>query len=405
MKTLSGLLSRTGAWLIFITLLLAVTGFWIVLASQPSHPTGSAIAPAARATSVSGYPGPETATPPQPPRRTPTRLPASKIHLGPIENLKNKSSELDFQPAETPRFIAPATNGEVLVGVEVYGPQKLFGRVVTIDLDSGKVTPVAEVMDVAAPQISDTHIVWADQGRLQVYDRVTRKLSTLAVTGLARDFSLWGSTLVWENIEQGQTTGIMGWDLSTSKTWEVVKSTAEFKAYRPQVSGEWVIYERWGLEDGEPIKELSVIPLTGGEGIVLDRLPNMMGHTPPLYALGAPWAVWADWGEKPGLKLYNFETGEKQTVTPPDCRQDGFTGQPSHFLVSETMILFQGCYQSLGYSLTDGEFFSVPLNEGAESSGLVGWAFAHDQLVWAHMQSGPGARQTSLYSARLIRDK
>lgn len=179
----------------------------------------------------------------------------------------------------------------------------------------------------------------------------------------------------------------------------------EFKAYFPQVSGEWVIYERWGYQNGETIRELSVAPVTGGEGLVLDRLPDMMGHIPPRYAIGAPWIVWAEWGRTPGLKLYNVETGEKRTATPPDCRQDDFPGQPSHFLVSETIVLFQGCYQALGYSLADGEFFSVPLNDGAEASGLLGWAFARDRLVWVHMPDGSGPRQTNIYSAKVTQTR
>lgn len=406
MKTVSVLLSRAGAWLGAAVLLLAVSGFWFVLANQTDSPIRSALAPAAKATHASGYPGPvETAAPTQPPRPTPTRLPGRKIQLGPIENLRSTSPELDFQPAEAPRFVTPATDGKVVVGVEVKGPPKPFGDVVLIDLDSGRVTKLAEVMDVVVPHISDTYLVWSDQGRPHVYDRAADKLNTLAITGLARDISLSGSVLVWENLEQGQTTGLIGHDLATGKTWEIVRATREFKAYFPQVSGKWVIYERWGYQDGETIKELSVVPVTGGEGLVLDRLPDVMGHTPPRYAIGAPWIVWAEWGRTPRLRLYNVETGEKRTATPPDCRQDDFPGQPSHFLVSEAIVLFQGCYQGLGYSLADGEFFSVPLHEGAEASGLLGWAFARDRLVWVHMPDGSGPRQTNIYSAKVTQTK
>jgi tricorn protease-like protein len=308
-----------------------------------------------------------------------------------------------------PHFIYPATDGSTLVGVVVTGTQP-FGYVAAVDLAIGRSQRIADVWSPGNPQVSGQYVVWTDQGKLYVYDRVSAKTEQLTIGEAARDLSLSGSIVVWENISQGQTLGIWGYDLATGKDFPVVKTTATTKARKPLVSGRWVVYQSAEYKDGETRIGLNTVNMDTSESFELGRLPNLTYYVPPLYAIDVSWVAWStyEWGCS-NLHLYNLDTHISYKVAVPGCGLDEVhLGNIYHIVVSGSIVLFRGCYQSagMGYDIERDEFVSVPITRAeSQEAAFVGWAFARGQLVWS-MTVGPRwQEQTQVYAAPIIRDK
>jgi hypothetical protein len=382
-------------------------GFWQMLANLSGAQSNPAIVvtSGAAAQPLSGYPGPTaSAFPP-----TPTLLPDPGIRLGIIERLSDKSADLSFAPSGSPRFIYPATDSHALVGVVVTGIEP-FGYVAAVDLATGKSQRIADVWSPGDPQVSSQYVVWTDKGRLYVYDQVSAKIEQLMIGDAARDLSLSDSIVVWENISQGQTLGIWGYDLATGKDFPVVKATEKAKAYKPLISGQWVLYQSASYKDGETRIGLNVANLDTDEGLELGQLPYLRYYVPPLYAIDAPWVAWSayEWGVNPGLHLYNLDTHLSYAVAVPGCGLDELhQGNIYHVVISGTIVLFRGCYQSdgMGYDIEGGKFFSAPITQAeAQEAAFVDWAFAKGQLVWSLTVGPRWEEQTRVYAAPIIRD-
>ena len=400
--------TQLGTLAIGALMLVLLWGLWRMLANtsgEDGYPAEGVRAVDATQPSA-GYPGPIASPFPS----TATPLPDPGIRLGNIERLSGKAGGLPLMPADgRPHFIYPATDSNTLVGVVVTGT-KPFGYLAAVDLATGKSQRIADVWSPGNPQVSGQYVVWTDQGRLYVYDQVSAKTEQLTIGDAARDLSLSGSIVVWENISQGQTLGIWGYDLTAGKDFPVVKTTAT-KARKPLISGQWVLYQSAGYKDGETRIGLNVMNMDTGEGLELGELPYLKYYVPRLYAIDVPWVAWSayEWGVNPTLYLYNVDTRTFYTVAVPGCGLDELhQGNINRIVVSGVIVLFRGCYQSagMGYDIERGKFFSVLITRAeSQEAAFVDWAFARGRLVWS-MTVGPRwQEQTQVYAAPIIRDR
>lgn len=395
--------SAAGNWGLVLAAILGVAAFaWLLSGSLTTPGQSANVATEAVAAETVGYLGPDVQTP-EPSPATPlpaTALPETGIRLHRVEDLGAKLPGLALSPATSPQFVNLSTDGAVVAGLSVVsGKPGVFGHVALVDLTTNTVSDLAEVADVVAPRVSAGFVIWSDQGRLSVYDRKSQTSRELKLEGLARDPDLSGSVVVFENLVDGQTTGLVAYDLATDAVWQVVASTTQAKAYRPLISGNWVVFESWSLApDGQLVKTLRVANLRSQKVVDLATLPTIQGYMPIIYAIHAPWVVWAEWGEAPGLQLYNVDTGERREARPKDCSQNGYPGNPSSLRITDSLIVFSGCYQLMGYSLIDGAFFTVPVPANEAGTTFDDWALSGNRLTWALLHRSGDAQETNLYT-------
>jgi hypothetical protein len=272
------------------------------------------------------------------------------------------------------RFIRPATDGKTLVGMFLAPAPTLGGYVAAIDLATGAEQKIADVSDITYPQVSEEYIVWTDNYALNFYDRASGKSGTVNVKGKARNPSLSGITVVWENLpDPSSSVEIWGYDLQSGRDFPVVTDTV---AVNPVISGRWVVYMGNGL---------NAINLDTREKIALGSLDPPNRYLYSLYALDAPWAVWVFGAgdDKPTLHLYNLETRKGITVVLP-CSGNSQMYHAEQPVISTPIVIFMGCGQDLGYDFETGSYFSVPIERlQTQAGGFLGWTFAKGQLVWA----------------------
>lgn len=381
-----------------------VAAFWWVLmlqaGSQPQPGTSTAQPP-------TGYPGPEiTAVPSQAPLEpapfpTTTPLPSVGFDLSSARLLSDKP-ELSFDTARSPRFIRPSTDGKTLVGeviTRVSNPFSAF--VVSIDLASGATQRLADVSDVAYPRVSDQYIVWIEKFKLHFLDRSSGEQGMLEIGESARNPSLSGSIVVWEYTEHLQTSGergIWSYDLSSGRNLPVALGATS----DPEISGRWVMYKNRDDYDDSTVG-LYVYNLDSGESFPIGRVQRpTQFYMPPMYAIDVPWVVWSqgDASEKAELHLYNLDSRQAVTVPVPSCILSENAGRPEQPLISGTTVLFQGCFQAMGYNIESGGFFSVPINRvHSQPAAFVNWAFAAGQLTWVSVLDPRGQGQTEVWTA------
>jgi hypothetical protein len=381
-----------------------VAAFWWMLSRQAglqSQPGALADQP------IQGYPAPElSAVPSQVPVESAqlpmsTLLPRVAFQLDSAKLLSDKP-DLSFPTARSPRFIRPATDGKTLVGEVITSVSDPFSAyIVSVDLTSGETQKIADVSDVASPQVSDQYVVWIEKSRLNFYDRISGEQGIVDIGEVARNPSLSGSIVVWEYTEKLQTTGergIWAYDLNSGKDLPVALGATS----DPLISGHWVVYEYRDDYDDTTIG-LYAANLNTGENFSIGRIQRpTQFYMPIMHAIDPPWVVWSQGNasQKPELHFYNLDARQSMTVPVPSCNLGVHGGRPEQPLISGETVLFQGCFQAMGYNIGSGEFFSVPISQAdAQPAGFVGWDFAEGQLVWVSLLDPRGEGQTQIYTA------
>ncbi|MCC6187651.1 MAG: hypothetical protein IT318_01345 [Anaerolineales bacterium] len=211
---------------------------------------------------------------------------------------------------------------------------------------------------------------------------------------------------MWENVLPAGWA-IRGYDLSTGETLWVTSGPNDDS---PLISDRWVVYLDHANKDTD-----SIVPGFGLVAVNLDSerrvwlgylyLPHNSAFPTAYFSIDGPWVVWnarAD-NEHPSLNLYNLDTGQATVVDIPSCTLGDITGDPVNLSASDHTVLFQGCFQPMGYNIETGQFFSVPIDGNeAQPSLIAGWQFAKGQLVWVSVV-GDGLRgETRVYTAPIV---
>ncbi len=388
-----------------LSILALVAGANWALAHTKSQSAGLVGATAWASQGPSGYPGPLPSPQPSDFPPLPTPMPEAGDRLGAITVLSDKA-RLNLGTAAGPRFVDPASDGVSLVGEIPNDPPLTGGVILLIDLASGQSQRLAEVSDLARPQISPQYVVWQDQSRLHFLERATGKIGELAEANSPHNPRLAGSLVVWENLVSVGWE-IRGYDLATGKAFSVTPGPRDDA---PLISGNWVVYSEHTSKDpnaAAPGVNLLAVNLDTGRRVPLGslQLPHNAAFPSAYYSIDAPWVVWNErvQGEAPSLHIYNLDTGQTAVAKVPGCGDGVHNGDPVQIVVSGHSALFWGCFQAMGYDLDQGQFFAVPIDRAeTQPSAFVSWQFAKGQLVWVALVGEGVAGETRLYTASVL---
>jgi hypothetical protein len=317
---------------------------------------------------------------------------------------------VEIQPAAKQnwkRFAFLASDGHALVASVEDGTGKTLP--VAINLE----TKQAEVLDqnpnhawIHDVHTSNLYTVWIASLDQQdtLYMRNTQTGQTSSVVGEMHRIALSGNVVVGEQL--GDNWNIWGYDIVQNKSFPIV--TRKDDQTGPLISGRWVVYRDAADKDDIGIG-LYVINLDTGKDIRLGSVyASSTQYVPPLYAINAPWVAWGtgQWSTQPELHLYNLDTSTPYTITVASCSFREQAGRPQHLLISGSLLLFNGCYQDLGYDIEKKVFFSLPTyTPEMQGSSWAGWSLSGDQLIWIRSSGPYGQEESHIYTARIVRDK
>lgn len=415
MKSNDKAATRGGITLIVVVTILIGAMLWVVFGRPQLTPSAGTVQATAGPADTLAYPPPlsltsESVFPTPIVAVRPTLLPEMGIQPSSIQALETTRRELNARSPQHARLAALATDGKLLSGMTVQNNSvDMFGQVAVIDLASGELLDLIDVGDAVYPQVSDPYVVWAERGRLYVYDRNKRIASPLELKGQANHPTVSGTVVVWENIVDGRLTGLMAQDLVTGEMWEVTGVGVDSLPHFPSLSGDWVAYESWSFSsDGaqNTARMLQATNVRSRETVVLGPLPIVEGISPSHFALEAPWVVWSEVGQAPTLHFYNFETRERSEVKP-DCALNGQYGYPNDLQLSSQTVIFQNCFQWMGYRMKDQTFFSIALPDKSATQVFGGSAFGGGRLIWAEVNTDSKENwlSTDLLTAPLVDGK
>jgi hypothetical protein len=312
------------------------------------------------------------------------------------------------------RLLASDFDGLGMVAImEERGAQEIF--VMDMSSRQTRVLTTRDVMGVESsserwlynPHISGEYVTWiaslSQEQILLAYNLQTNQLSFITRgTGIA-DADLSDHIVIWRQLEDGRYWHILGYDLERLMYSRIV--TGSRRALRPQISGQWVIYEDWAERDGSDVS-LYLTRMDATEEICIGQVyaPEIQA-VPQFYALDTPWVAWSTghWSDRPELYLYNLETRQAVTVTVTPC--DASAARPrrvENLALSGNVVIFT-CGQPMGYDIERGEFFSVPVYAMMPADGkwwgLEGWSISGDRIVWVLSSD----QESRVYTARIER--
>jgi len=340
------------------------------------------------------------------PLPTPTPLP-SVVQVVSLE-------ELQASFGTNGRLLASDFDGLGMVAImEERGAQEIF--VMDMNAQQTRVLTPRDAMGVESasemwlynPHISGEYVTWiasfSQEQILLAYNLQTNQLSFITRGTSIADADLSGHIVIWRQLEDGRYWHIWGYDLERLTYSKIV--TGSRRALRPQISGQWIIYEDWAERDGSDVS-LYLTRVNATEEIRIGEVyaPETQA-VPQFYALDVPWVAWSTghWSDKPELHLYNLETRQVVTVTVTPCGAS--TAQPrrvENLAISGNVVIFT-CGQPMGYDIERGVFFSIPIYAtmpaDGEWWGLGGWSIAGDRIVWVLSSE----QESRVYTAQIER--
>ena len=321
------------------------------------------------------------------PLPTPTLLSSREVRVTALEELQALSTMED-------RLIAPDFDARTIAIIA-----RDRKSIVTADVTTHQVRILdpGELMDfdsraeiwLSSLHVSGRYVVWVArwrrQGTLFVYDLQTNRLSSIARDASLADADLSDHIVIWRQLEEGRYWHILGYDLERQTYLKIV--TGPRGALRPQISGEWVIYEDWTERDGSDVG-LYLTCVDDGEEIRLGSVyaPGDQA-VPSFYAIDSPWVGWTTghWSDAPELHLFNLETHQAYTITVEPCGASASRPRRlGNLAISGGTVIFT-CGQPMGYDIEREVFFSIPIyaaKPAGEEWGFGGWSIAGDRIVW-----------------------